>query len=322
MNTPKIIWDPFVGSIGKESLQHKGKKIQKKLDKYLENPGLPIRNLLLCSLPGILTLGSLVIGFSFFFDLLSIPPHLYIFLVFLSFTPVFFYYGYIHNLERDLVKLLVARKKQWAYNPDESAARWTLSLKKFPRFFTRGNQGQNLQDEFWGTFEEIDFYQSIFRYQRRTGHGKRRRVKTYHKTVFAIKLPKNIRNEFQLEPAPLTSWSPFKRKTQTLSTESHEFNQYYKVTYNGQSGHEAINIIRTLSPALLEKLINLKKSQGETDIYFKGESVIFMFSGRLLPKMKTNFFKKVELDDRDQEFIEKRLENIFKISQEMLKYLD
>ena len=88
---------------------------------------------------------------------------------------------------------------------------------------------------------------------------------------------------------------------------------------------QTISVNRSTAPKIVSTKatkIKLKKEESNPEIYFRNDTVLFLFDGRLLPKMKTNFFRRVDLDPRDQEFIEKRINKILKISQEMIKYLD
>ncbi len=316
MNNTQEYWDPFYKKITEFS-DKKSDKLTQKLLYYHDNPHIPIRNLILCALPGIICLGLFVFSPQLLTKILNLTPDLAIFIVFISFMPVFFYYGYIHSLERDLVKIMVAQKQNWKYNTQENRTRWQKAVQNFPEFFRRGNNGQNLQDEFWGKFQGQDFYQAVFQYKVKS-HGKNKSNHTYYRTIFAIKLPKALKSTFRLESRSFG----FFRFRSSLETESHEFNKYYTVKHNNEEDQAALNVIQTLSPALIEKLIKLKNEEKKPQIFFKEDTVIFMFHGRLLPKMKTNFFRKVELDPRDQEFIENRITKTLKISQEMIKYLD
>lgn len=147
---PDEVWDPVGQKITRSEFASKNKKIQEKLKKYTENPKLPLRNLLLFSIPGILTL----IAFIFFYEpiLKSAEGDNFYFLLF-SFVPVFVYWGRVRKLQKDLIKFMVAKENHWFYDPNESISRWNNFENFVPEFFRKGDEGQNLQDEFWGKFQ-------------------------------------------------------------------------------------------------------------------------------------------------------------------------
>lgn len=76
--------------------------------------------------------------------------------------------------------------------------------KKFPKIFLKGNNRQELEDEFWGKFhtatQSRDFYSEIFHYATTTGSGKNRSTKHTYQTVFAIRLEKILKNSLRLLP--------------------------------------------------------------------------------------------------------------------------
>lgn len=111
----------------------------------------------------------------------------------------------------------------------------------------------------------------------------------------------------------------FTRKN--IDTESAEFNQAFDVYYAGKKDEKALEIVKTLSPALQTNLIKLLEHE-KFSLMFRQDVVIFMMDGVLLKKMKTNFFRDVKLHPADKEFIENRINTILDISSEMVEYLD
>src|SRR3989338_5122526 len=86
-----------------------------------------------------------------------------------------------------------------------------------------------------------------------------------------------------------------------IETESAEFNSAFAVFYKGEKMERELDIIKVLSPAVQIKLLELKRSQGPFGIGFRGEVMFVVFRPNLFKKMRTNFFKKTELDPRDEE---------------------
>ena len=117
----------------------------------------------------------------------------------------------------------------------------------------------------------------------------------------------------------------YERKTplskKEINTESSEFNKLFAVFYNGRKDQKALEIVKTLSPALQIKLVELSQKE-KFSLLFRNDIAIFMINGKLLPRMKTNFFRAIKLHPADKTFIENRINTILDISSEMMKYLD
>jgi len=60
-HTQNKTWDPFGQSNIETTFSEDKNKFVKKLDKYNKNPRLPIRNLLLLAIPGIICLGLFIV---------------------------------------------------------------------------------------------------------------------------------------------------------------------------------------------------------------------------------------------------------------------
>ena len=112
-----------------------------------------------------------------------------------------------------------------------------------------------------------------------------------------------------------------------VNVESEAFNQAFKVFRNGEPSQEdLIQIFVKLSPAVQEQLVELAKANPKSSIYFAGDMFRFVRNGLLFPtkcnlfkgmpnvKMHTNFFKKVELDPKDKEYLEERFETLLSIA--------
>ena len=321
---PLEVWTPTGKKIYAEDFEKGHNKLEKVFKKYTQKPGLPRRNLFLFLLPVIFA----TIYFGIFPEsaqnILSSSENIQDVLV--IFAPAMIYWWRVRSIQRDLIKSLIAKKNNWIYNPEKNPIHWAQFKGKFPEIFKKGTDGQNMQDEFWGKFkgkkQAVDFYSGLFQYTVTTGSGKNRSSKTYTKTIFSIKLNKKLKSNFRLEPESFGSkiLNFFSRKE--IETESSEFNKTFAFYYNGKKSQKALEIIKTLSPAVQLKLLNLKETEGNFTILFKEQLVLFVFKGKLLKKMKTNFFKKVELDPRDQKTIENRINNILDISTDMMQYLD
>ena len=320
---PKTIWDPTDYKVAPESFKKANAKIEEKIKNYKENPNKPFRNLLLCSIPGILALGiagsswTQIIEFMGDFNETAQDGIDGFYWVFLFFTPAFWYWAHISALQRDSIKMMLAQEKNWLYNAGNNHQHWETFHEKFPEISKPHGHDHNLQDEFWGRFGKTDFYAGLLEYKVRQH---KRKTKTYYFNIFALKLPTKNKADFvMLSQKSAGVFGFFKSKIQT---ESAEFNKEFKITYNGETGEKALHIIQTLSPAVQEELLKFKKEHKSVDIIFRDGTMVFRFRGRLLPKLYTNFFKDIRLDPRDKTAIDTKMKKVLKISEAISKYLD
>ncbi len=239
------------------------------------------------------------------------------------------YWWHIRMVQRNLIKLLIAKKNNWLYSSEKNINRFNQFNIYFSELFDKGDEGQNMQNEFWGKLKKdknnksTDFYAGIFSYKTvHRGSKGRRYTITHYENIIVLKLDKTLKTSFLLEPENLfTNFLDFFKKKE-IDIESHEFNKAFAFSYNGKKDKKVLEIVQTLSPAVQINLLELKRKTKSFSILFKDNCVLFSFKGRLLPKMKTNFFRKIELDERDEIFIQKRLDTIFNISNKMIQYLD
>jgi hypothetical protein len=322
-------WDPVGEVVTSGRFRISSEKIRKKHEEYKQNPNIPRRNLFLFSLPGIITI-LLVIVFPGIIETLAgiSEDGDGVMLLLVPFLPIFWYWRMIHKLQRDLVKMIIADDRGWMYSPDERRNRWMNLSKAYPEIFRKGNKDQNFQDEFWGTFEgkrqTVHFWSGIFEYTTESGSGKNRRKVTKRKTAVALRLNKKLKSDFRLEPNGFgASIKNFFRGDKNIRTESSEFNKYFSVYYNGKKMQKQLEIVKTLSPSVQVRILEMTKKEGKFALQFRGETVIFVLNGKLLQKMKTNFFfKGVQLDPRDQKAIEDRLNTMLDISSDIVPFLD
>ncbi|HEY5714206.1 MAG TPA: hypothetical protein VIT68_02540 [Candidatus Gracilibacteria bacterium] len=322
-----LFWDPCGGWVDPQDYQADREEIDKDFKKYEENPSLPQRNFYLFCIP-LMLFGVLS---AWQYDYLSQTMlnseggiRVYGLIGFFCFAAPAMYRRLVHSLQRDYIKKLLADKHQWLYNPYGGPGHWESLRHKFPEIFDKGTKKQKLYDEFWGTITDDRkttlFYSSIFEYTVVSGSGKNRREHTYYQTIFAFKLKKSLKADFLLHPENGLRWFRwFSRKE--IDTESDEFNRAFAFTYNGAKDEKALEIVKTLSPAVQTKLLDLKKTEKYFSFLFKEEAVIFATNGHLLPKMHTNFFKKVAIDPKDEEALQKRMHGILEIVGDIVPYL-
>lgn len=240
------------------------------------------------------------------------------------------YYGtlssYYKNLAVDLIKAQIAKDNHWLYDPEHDRDKWYLLSNTFPEIFRKGNKSQYVEDQFWGIFEknskQTNFNTGRFSYTIETGSGKNRSSTTYHKYYYIFSIPKELQSRFHLYPEHIGSkiLNFFTKKE--INTESIEFNKTFAFSYNGKKDEKALNIVKTLSPAIQEKLVRLSQDKKDLNILFAKNAILFCFDGYLLTKPETNFEKKLELDQKDKKVIDDQMNSLIEISTEMSRFLD
>jgi len=319
-------WDPLGQEIVPGQFDAFQASYQEKLEYYKAHPKQPLMIfslIILMGFIGVIIFGSSVTSSD------SIVYHLEDlgFWLFLGCFPAAWYYRWIQKLQRDLIKIMVAEKNGWIYSPEENQSRWMGLKQSYPEIFKKGHEDQTVQDEFWGSFEErgedIPFWSCVFEYvvKKRGSKGRTKRV-TYYQTVFALRLNKNIKVGFALLPESFgTRLGNFFHK-KDIETESSAFNKAFYVSYIGDKSEQQLNIMQMLSPAVQDKLLQLRKEVGPFAILFRKDAVFVSLKGRMLKRMHTNFIRKVELNPEDESSIQKRLHRILDISGDIVPFLD
>ncbi len=240
------------------------------------------------------------------------------------------YYGavksYYKNLAIDLVKAQIAKDSHWLYDPENDNAKWKQLSSYFPEIFQKGNKSQYVEDQFWGVFDknskQTHFNTGRFSYTIESGSGKNRHSTTYHKHYFIFAIPKELKSRFHLYPENIGSKIGNFFKKKEINTESIQFNKTFAFSYNGDKGDKALHIVKTLSPAIQEKIISLANEKKDTQILFAHNTITFCFEGYMLNNPKTNFEKELKLAPEDKESIETQMNYLIDISTEMTRFLD
>lgn len=317
----EYFWDPAGERIFNTRFEQSNSQIEKKYQELQKNPTSLRWKLFLSLIPIFILLLIIIFFTETLFRFISSLEDASIILV-VPFLPVIWYVRKIHILQKDLTKLMIAKSKNWCYSPDENIYRWQKFRDKFREIFDKGNENQNMQDEFWGIFKNIPFYSGIFQYTVKTHSNKRTHRTTYTNTVFAIKLNKVLKSDFRLEPEGMMAKIGNFFSSKEIEMESAEFNDKFAFYYNGQRGDKELEIVKTLSPSVQVRILTMLKNQGEFTLQFREDIALFIFKGKLLKKMHTNFLKKVEINPRDIEAIENRLNNMLNIATEIVPFLD
>ncbi|QQS59107.1 DUF3137 domain-containing protein [Candidatus Peregrinibacteria bacterium] len=323
----EVFWDPVGEKITHGQFASDRKKLEQTLEKYQKNPTGVRKNALIFSVPAVATIVWIVLNPSIIATLAELTKDGDgVFLLFLPFVLIALYIGYIFRVQRQLVKILVAKTQGWVFAPsDHQYKRGGYITKKYPEISQY--DPAILHEEFWGSIlykrKKINFWIGAFI----VISTKQWRNRGCINTVFALPLDKKLSSNFQLEPEgiKLKLFNNFFRsnKNEEIDTESIDFNASYTVFYNGRKIDNQIEIVKVLSPSVQTRLINLSR-KWKCTIIFREDVVLFSLKGRFLSwwRMKTNFFRKVELDPRDQKMLEDQISEFAQISSDITRFLD
>jgi hypothetical protein len=254
---------------------------------------------------------------------------------FLILTSIIFYL-YLYMMRKDIIKLIVAIENNFLYWPNPDRLRWINYFKLFPEIFNRGDKNQSLEDIFWG---EIDyenrknyFVSGIFNYTITSYDSENREKDTkYTDHFFIIKLNKKLNSRFYLYPQNIFSKVKNLFVKKDIKLESLRFNSTFSFSYNGKKDEKAIEIVKTLSPRVIEELLKLydfktgKKLFKKSDnfsVLFTNDCVVFYFSGYFIENLRTNFAFSNKISEKDKIFLDNELKTMIKLGSEMVKYLD
>ena len=320
--TQTSLWQQIYKPKTAELLSKKQEKVKARLEKWKAHPNRLKFIFGIFVLFPVLFVGSLILFETWrtilFEVLTSDDDGNGIFALFLIFMPAIAYYGYIKKTQVDALKMFVAEKMGWQYDPNEDRSDWQNMRNIFPKLFEQGNTAQDLQDQFWGMVEDTPFWSGIFHYGVETRDSKGRKHTTHHyKYFYAFPLPQVVKHQLYLKPE-----QKFLGFGKDIDTESVKFNKMFQVEFDEDTPERQMNIVKTLSPSVLIRLTDIGDSYGKYSLLIRGDTVIFLFDGKMLRKMKTNFILKgVQLDPRDQARIEAQMKQMISAARELFPFL-
>lgn len=318
-------WDP-VGSVDLIKIKFKSADVYAKYLSLKNDPNRAKRKLIFWSFIAILIF---ILDVVIFVKFLSFEEYLRLFFLIMSLgiLPAIGVYAYYESLARDMIKIQIAQSNGWIYDPSEDFEKWRKLKINFYEIFQKGDEKQNVEDQFWGSIiyegKRYDFYAGLFFYTDVSYDIKgRKQERTFTKHFFSIRLNKTIKARFFLYPEGFGSKFKNFFSTKEINTESIEFNKRFAFSYNGSKDENALEIVKTLSPAVQNQLVNLSKRKRDSSILFSDSCVFFMFDGFFLKKMKTSLFKGVDIDEADKVYLDNELKVLIDIAVDVAKYLD
>ena len=313
------LWDPADQEISEESFDRQVSVLENKFQEYQQHPGKIAKQNQMWLMVGVLGIAIAILIMYFFQALFRLAFAV----VFISFAPWGLFQKKVNELQGDVVNLLIARSHGWIYNPDPDKSRWGYLGTKFPQIFLRGDRDQYLEDQYWGSISEtgkaLEFWLGIFHFTIKAGKSS----VPFIKTTIAVHLPETLQNPFYLHSRTMEASMTGLFRHKAMQTENLAFNKEFDIYTNDedQVGAEA-EAIRLISPAVQERLLKLKAEHGSFSLLFQGDVVIFSFSGALLKREYTTFFKAVALDPRDEAQHQALFSDLFGLIGGMMRFLD
>ncbi|MFW5704700.1 MAG: DUF3137 domain-containing protein [Nanoarchaeota archaeon] len=307
-------WDPVQESLNFERMKRDNDKLMTKYDKIKDRKSIRKKKFWFWILGAVLSLYFIWFGIVSFEHEGSESLIAIFFGFVVIFIPIGIYKTSFFSLKKDLIKFLYAEQMNWLYSPNIDYSKIEKLNNSLKNYFAKGNSGNHIEDQFWGSLNGKYFQLGLYQYQITTGSGKNRHTQTYHNTYVAIKTDKNLDLEFILRPESEKGW--FKKD---IETESIDFNKAFAIDYFLQSDNNELLATKHLNPKVITELVDLQKKYGKFTIFFKKGYLLFLFPNPLIKGTKTNFFKSPEVAKEDIDSINYSITQFINLSEELIK---
>jgi hypothetical protein len=311
-----LFWDPFEEKIWKDKFKQENQNRVRDIEDIKNNPQKPKIIAFIITIPFI---SFCIFGGFLFLDLsIQTLPLLIITASLLLLLPTA-YRKKIIKLQKDYFLMNIAQENNWNFSASKNYYRWHEAKSFFGDILWYGTQNQCFNREIWGKENQYNFWFGNFHFENLLIKVKNISfVSKHNKSVFAIHLPKKIKQKIKIESMHTISF--FKKRT--LKTESINFNKYFLLSGRDQKQKTHQEILEILTPALQVQLLEILKTEGPFDILFSKDTALFVFHKTILKKMKTNFFKSPKKQIEDKILFEKKIKNLLDIIKAIQPYLD
>ena len=326
-------WSPY--KINYEKQKHHYELLEKKVNLFKKNKKIYLRNYKLAYFSYILFMPLYIYTFSK--DILPIE----IFFggaVGIILIPFGYKFSKRPNL-KEILKYHFCKKNNYLYNPwtNFSVNFITGSLrikkkkflnnssqeemfKKFSKLLDKKNRKDlKLDDEIWGKKNLQDFYMADFSYKIPKGRDN----KYINNYLFIIKTKKKLKNYFLLKGENIFDKFKNKINNEDITTSSIEFNKRFKVEYENKNNKNLLEIFKTLSPIILNKLLDLRNKYGGITILFQDNTICFLFDNSLLSEinLKTDLYETDKINEGDLKNMDSKINEIIEVGINFSKYL-
>ncbi len=236
--------------------------------------------------------------------------------IFFLLAGVFGLFGHGASVKKSMTNFLVAEKNGWFYDPRKSIQRLNEMQKKFP--ILRRGGGKGIGEQYWGKTlingKKISFWMGLHHYE--TGSGKHR--VSHEATLMAFQMPRVVERPFYIrEEMPGVIFVE-----KDIQLESIEFNKKFVVKHSDAEESNATEIMQVLTPGAQQHFLELAKKFEHFRVAFSGDAVLFSIEGDLLSPFYIDWFGKFEVNPRDEELMHERMNMLFGVAGEMVKFVD
>lgn len=299
-------WDPIGEKIKQDDYFFQTMPLLQKAEGYKKNPYRIRRNRDLLIIFPIIFIIILIAKFGTG-DIFNI--------VLFSFTPLLIYLGMIYSFQQNFILYLMCFENDWIYAPEKDSSRFERLKNAYPMIFNQGHS-QTIEDQIWGAVGEkkIDsFWTCSFTFT--TGSGKHRR--THDHSIFMLRMYKKLPLDFCINKKGLISIL-----SNGYKTESEEFNNLFDIKIENEKSDTKLLLLKILSPSVQVRLIELANEFPLDKIGFYGDTMILDFKEHIWNPKYTNFFNKVEVDDRDKTLFLSQIKTMTTTPIEVLQFID
>lgn len=278
-------------------------------------------------------IGSLVaLALASLYLLFAVSFEFFIVLAFASGILFVFFFSFLSRLKKRLIKVKLAQKNGWRFNPYKASILYQEFSRQFPKIFSLGTSDRSLEDVFWGSFTKdgktYDFISGDFNYARVTSSGKKKSKQFFKDHFFILRLSTSISHPFSLSPKTLGSRFANLFSKKDILTESIDFNKRFTFSYEGNGGQTQSSIVSVLNPKMLEDLLSFHetkakkaRSLGGTRIFFQKDCVVFTAPGPFFKANRVFTLQHLEIFPLDAKRFQKELDFFFLLARELSQNL-
>jgi hypothetical protein len=224
--------------------------------------------------------------------------------------PAIIYYSIIRAILIKEIRLNVAEQLHCQYLANPDSGKWNSLASICPSIFNKGNDGQEISNQMWGSVtlggKEYSLWIGLFRYENVSHDAKgNRQVQTYYETVYAFHLLAPAITNFSLNGRTFLSRFTLQ---QPLETESVDFNKAFVVGYRGDRGLVGPEIFRILNPGVMERFLAFNSSFHPQHIVFEDDSIFISFNGDTLISDAANWSLSTTISPDDVATIQAKLQ--------------
>jgi len=307
-----VKWDPVESNL--DSLKNivVDESLEDNVSTLFEYPYTPTIKFIFLLIPGLIL--SSISAFLF------LKGDMYMSIQFGSFAVLYLMVSpilYLLRLERlksDCVRLFIVKTRKWIYNDQKDIERWEKLYENFPEIFEVKEvdfQGF-MKHQFWGNYKNENFFFGV----------------NSGRYIFAFKFNLESSIGFFLQGKSKKDITKGLSKNSEVQTEFIKFNEAFDVRFAEKLGFIKDNdlfqmdVMKSLTPKVQEILLKFYKEFDDERILFRKGVIIFSFKGIFTPTLHSKFFPKFNVNKKDIQEFDKRLDIMIKTKNEIVRYMN